>query len=301
MLLTLLAHISLWLQLLSNFWLSGFTRKPNASTLYAKPIKATAPVQGYCKNRKKPLWVVDKVLYLAAISGYGAGKVAELFNQRYSHRGCSVGKTFVYYQMKNQHYKIRTLRRSIKNKRPGSVPVNQTWGMDLTTVTLNKQQKLVLGIVDHGSRLSIALRELKSKHSDVLMLEIRQAIRQFGLPKFIRTDNEACFNSRWLNGCLKLLRIKKQTSRVACPWMNGRIERFFGTFKERLRQLDFTRCHLQTELNIYRTWYNQIRTHSNLSGLTPAEVWHGKRNKNADRVQWVSSWQGVLCGYYFPE
>lgn len=144
MLLTLLAHISLWLQLLSNFWLSGFTRKPNASTLYAKPIKATAPVQGYCKNRKKPLWVVDKVLYLAAISGYGAGKVAELFNQRYSHRGCSVGKTFVYYQMKNQHYKIRTLRRSIKNKRPGSVPVNQTWGMDLTTVTLNKQQKLVL-------------------------------------------------------------------------------------------------------------------------------------------------------------
>jgi hypothetical protein len=173
--------------------------------------------------------------------------------------------------------------------------------MDLTTVTLNKQQKLVLGIVDHGSRLSIALQELKSKHSDVLLLEICRSIRQFGFPKFIRTDNEKCFTSYMFKLALKLLGIKHQTSDIASPWQNGRIERFFGTFKEKFRQLDFSVCDLQTELDIYQAWYNQIRTHQNLAGLTPAEVWKGKRNKNAEKAQWVSAWHGVLCGYYVPE
>lgn len=272
-----------------------------AKPFYTKPISATLPVRPYCKNRKKPQWIIDKVLYLAAISGYGAGKVAELFNQRYGHNGDSVSKTFVYYQMKEKQYQIRILRRNIQNTPPKTLPVNQTWGMDLTTVTLNKQQKLVLGIIDHGSRLSITLRELKSKHSDVLLLEICQAIKQFGLPKFIRTDNEACFTSSMLKLAFKLLGIKHQTSNIACPWQNGRIERFFGTLKEKFRQLDFNHCHLQTELAIYRAWYNSVRTHSNLVGLTPAEVWKGKQNTNAEKAQWVSAWQGVLCGYYVPD
>lgn len=88
------------------------------------------------------------MLYLAAISGYGAGKVAELFNQRYGHRGESVGKTFVYNQMKKHQYRLRILRQRIKKKPATAVPINQTWGIDLTTVTLNKQQKIILGIVN---------------------------------------------------------------------------------------------------------------------------------------------------------
>ena len=140
---------------------------------------------------------MDKVLYLAAISGYGAGKVAELFNQRYGHHGDSVGKTFVYYQMKGQQYQIKVLRRHIKSKPPRTIPINQTWGMVLTTVTLSKQQKLVLGIVDHGSRLNLKLHQLTSKHSAAIMLEVVQTIRQFGFPKFIRTDNDKFFGKEF--------------------------------------------------------------------------------------------------------
>ncbi|WP_288740004.1 integrase core domain-containing protein [uncultured Rheinheimera sp.] len=297
-LLLLLLQLRALLLLLFRLFL---TTKPLKSNFYASPIKAALPAPSSCRNRKKPQWVIDKVLYLAALSGYGAGKVAELFNQRYNHHGDRVSKTFVYYQMKNQQYQIKVLRRNIKHKPPRAIPINQTWGMDLTTVTLNKQQKLVLGIVDHGSRLSIALQELKSKHSDVLLLEICRSIRQFGFPKFIRTDNEKCFTSYMFKLALKLLGIKHQTSDIASPWQNGRIERFFGTFKEKFRQLDFSVCDLQTELDIYQAWYNQIRTHQNLAGLTPAEVWKGKRNKNAEKAQWVSAWHGVLCGYYVPE
>jgi putative transposase len=194
------------------------------------------------------------------------------------------------------------LRREIKSKPPKPVPVNHTWGIDLTTVTLNAQQRLILGIVDHGSRASIALRELTSKHSDVLLREICLAIKQFGFPKYIRTDNEACFNSWWLKSGLKLLGIKKQTSDVASPWQNGRIERFFGTFKSRTTQLDFHGCTtLHSELATYRMWYNHIRTHQNVGGRTPAEVWRGKSNQHPEQAQWFSAWHGVLCGYYVPD
>ncbi|WP_164852414.1 integrase core domain-containing protein [Rheinheimera riviphila] len=244
--------------------------------------------------------MIDKVLALAAVSGYGAGKVAQLFNQRYRHSGDSVSKTFVYQQMKTQQYQIQVLRRKLKHQPPKSMPVNHSWGMDLTTVTLNPRQQLFLGIVDHGSRLNLRLQQVSSKHSAVIMLELVQTIRQFGLPKFIRHDNEACFCSHWLKLCLTLLGIKQQKSQVACPWQNGRIERFFGTFKQMFRQLDFNGCQLQHELEIYRSWYNHVRPHQNLNGLTPAEIWLGRPSKNQHHASWVSAWHGVLCGYYVP-
>ncbi|WP_414674627.1 integrase core domain-containing protein [Marinobacter sp.] len=65
---------------------------------------------------------------------------------------------------------------------------------------------------------------------------------------------------------------------MASPWQNGRIEWFFGTFKEKWRQLDVCDCpNLQTELLIYQAWYNRLRPHQNLDGLTPKEVFQGKR------------------------
>ncbi|MBK6725643.1 MAG: hypothetical protein IPG63_00020 [Xanthomonadales bacterium] len=49
---------------------------------------------------------------------------------------------------------VLALRRDIRNRVPRSVPKNCTWGLDLTTVTdMTKRQRLVLGIVDHGTRM----------------------------------------------------------------------------------------------------------------------------------------------------
>ena len=72
--------------------------------------------------------------------------------------------------------------------------------------------------------------------SATILLQFTQAIRQFGFPKQIRTDNEACFNSKLLRLAFGLLGIKHQTTEVACPWQNGRVERFFLTFKIKINQ-----------------------------------------------------------------
>ncbi len=51
----------------------------------------------YAKNRKKPEWVVDKVIYLKAIMpDNGCGSIADIFNRIHHDQNKSVSKTYVY-------------------------------------------------------------------------------------------------------------------------------------------------------------------------------------------------------------
>ena len=267
-------------------WIKSFFEKREIC-YYKRRFEALNKTQiRYAKNRKKDPWVIDKVLYIKAISNVGCGKVAEIFNQLYGHKE-TVSKTFVYEKLKAHQYDVFLLRKKIKNKQPRALPINQNWAIDLTKVKLTKQQKLVLGIIDQGSRLSLRLSELSSKHSARIMLEVVEAIRQFGFPKYIKTDNKACFKSKWMKLCLKLLGIKHQTTDIAAPWKNGRMERFFGTFKEKIKQVVFSdHVDFQSELTKYQFWYNKIRPHQNLNGLTPYEAFSGKlcRHKAAIEI-----------------
>jgi putative transposase len=223
--------------------------------------------KAYVLNSKKPAWVVEKVIYLKAIMpSNGCGSIAATFNRLYSSKNESVSKTFVYEKLKANKYQLAIIKRDIKNKPPYSIPVNRTWGVDLTKVNLSTKQKIILGIIDHTSRLNLKLQHLKSKHSANIILELVSAIRQFGFPQFIRTDNEHCFTSSFRTLGLKFLGIKHQKSDIACPWQNGRIERFFGTFKSKFKQLDWSSFYargLQVELDLFQVWYNHVRVHSN--------------------------------------
>ena len=86
---------------------------------------------------------------------------------------------------------------------------------------------------------------------------------------------------------------------VCCPWQNGRVERFFGTFKERVNQVVIESAEqLTSVLPEYRFWYNHIRPHDNLAGYTPAECWNGKTNDLRRKPTLFYEWDGVLSGYY---
>ncbi|WP_082190395.1 integrase core domain-containing protein [Frateuria defendens] len=126
------------------------------------------------------------------------------------------------------------------------------------------------------------------------------ACRHFGLPRTIRVDNEACFNSRLMKTALTLLGIRLQTTELHCPWQNGRIERFFGTFKHQLDRIAITgKDELRTKLVEFRAWYNHARPHQHLHGSTPAEAWSGIA-KSTREARFVSIWEGRLTGWFFP-
>lgn len=174
------------------------------------------------------------------------------------------------------------------------------WGIDLTQVAdAQKHQHTIFGVCEHHSRFAIILKQLPNKASITLLRCLLDAIDQFGKPQIIRTDNEAVFISRLFRFGLWFLGIRHQTTDTHCPWQNGRIERFFGTFKAKVRQILIEdAARLDEQLTTFRWWYNQVRPHQNLKGRTPAEVWLDKQPPQARHWHYVSLWNGVLTGFY---
>jgi len=194
---------------------------------------------------------------------------------------------------------ILVTRRKIKHKRPKPLPLNLIWGVDMTGKTDSTGQlHNILGIIEHQSRCCLTLKSLADKASITLLENLIAAIKFYGKPKIIRTDNEAVFTSRLFRLGLWVLGIKHQTTEVACPWQNGKVERFFGTLKQKLNQWEVGNIgDLNHSLHFFRFWYNHVRPHDYLDGSTPVEKWRGSKG-NAIRAKWFEAWDGLLGGFY---
>ena len=176
--------------------------------------------------------------------------------------------------------------------------------MDLTFKRdTQKQTHAILGVVEHHSRKSFTLEALKNKASTTLLRYLFTAFETYGKSKLIRSDNEVVFTSKLFALTLWLLGIKHQTTELHSPWQNGRVERFFGTLKQKLNQWSvdsLEQCN--HDLQIFQFWYNQVRTHNNLNGKTPEEVWLDIdvfKRKSKD-IYYFNEWQGLLAGFYHP-
>lgn len=69
------------------------------------------------------------------------------------------------------------------------------------------------------------------------------------------------------------------------------------------------KCHLDTiaatsredlaeKLWAFRLWYNHVRPHQHLYGLTPTEEWRGL-SKTHGSPTWFEAWDARLAGWYF--
>jgi transposase InsO family protein len=157
------------------------------------------------------------------------------------------------------------------------MPRNRIWGCDLLVKTDRQgQPHLALAILDHASRACLRLQRLSDKSSWTLVQELVHAVKCYGRPTFLRTDNDAVLVSRLFRLGLWLLGIRQQRIQPGCPWQNGRVERFIGTVKRELAAASIADEREMTRtLQEIRTWYNHERPHDHLQGRTPAEVWAG--------------------------
>jgi len=252
----------------------------------------------------KPTWVRQEIIRLKALMPHaGCRHIAQCFNRRFAQkRGMTVGKTFVSNVMRQSRHEIDILRRCLKNARPRPVPRNLVWGLDLTGKTaLDGQTHLVLAILEHASRAALWLEALESKSSWVLIGKLSAAIKRYGKPRSVRTDNESIFISRTFRLALWVLGIRHQRTDPSCPWQNGRVERFFGTLKDKLDRLAVDSfAALNAALIEFRFFYNHVRPHQNLGGATPAEAWAGidPHRTRFRQEYWFEAWDGLLAGYY---
>ena len=267
--------------------------------------RLAAPAPSHGRGPAKPAWVRREVIRLKALMREDGTcrAIADAFNRRFAaRRRMTVGKTFVAEAIRAHRHEILTVRRDIRNARPRRVPRNLVWAADLTgKTTHDARAHAVLCILEHASRAVLWLEALPSKSSWALLARLTQAIRRYGKPRALRTDNEAVFTSRTFRLGLLLLGIRHQRIDPHCPWQNGRVERFFGTLKRKLDRLAAdSRDALNLALGEFRFFYNHVRPHRNLDGATPAEAWAGV-NPYGLRIKgeyWFEAWDGLLKGYY---
>lgn len=253
---------------------------------------------------RKPSWVTREVIRLKVLMAHdGCRKISDTFNRLYAHdRKMTVGKSFVANVLREHQYEIAVLRRKIKHRVPSPVTRNVIWQMDLTgKATADGKQNNFLGIIDFGSRVLLTISALPRKTSVRILITLLEAIERYGTPKVISTDNEATFNSTLFRAVLFLLGIRHRKTDPHCPWQNGRIERLFGTLKQRLDLISVDSAEALSELlRDFRVWYNFVRPHQHLHGRTPAETWNGVDPFIAAPKQRIffSAWDGLLAGYY---
>jgi putative transposase len=248
----------------------------------------------------KPFWVEKEVLRLKALMpDAGCRTIAAVFNRLHAKRGMTVSKSWVAKVLKKNADNIREIRREIRKRKPRKQPKNIVWALDLTT--MSAAGKLIFGIIDHGTRACLALRELPLNSSIAILRLLLDAIELYGKPKVLRSDNGPTFTSRLFRFALFWLGIRHQRTEPMAPWQNGRIERFFGTFKRKIRAWIAEGGNVEKlyqELDVFRCWYNHVRPHQNLDGLTPAEAWDGlEKPKSRGQPRFFEEWDGNLTGF----
>ena len=253
--------------------------------------------------RRKPEWVRRRLVRLAALMpAAGCRTLALVFNRENAARGICVSKTWVADLLRAQAHAIAVERRKIRSRHDVGGPPNRVWGIDLTgRADAHGAVHAIFGIVDHGTRRVLSLTAVGNKSSWTLLGCLFLAVGRYGKPVSIRTDNESCLTSRLFRAVLKLAGIRHQRTDKHCPWQNGRIERLFGTLKERLRFWQFAgQPMLQNALDAFAVWYNEVRPHQSLEGRTPWEAWHGVDPfaRPAKRVRFFSAWDGLLVGFH---
>lgn len=261
--------LRIWRGLLSWFHRRTYVRRWTHRAAAAAPRNIFA--------QPKPPWVKKEIIRLKALMPQaGCRTVAHYFNRQWqSRRQMTVSKTYVADLCQRHQYLIYEARRTLKHRVPRPMRSNLVWGCDLLAKTdSNGRTHLALAILDHGSRACLRLRRLSDKSSWTVLQGLVQAVKRYGCPQFVRTDNEALLVSRLFRFGLWFLGIRQQRIDPGCPWQNGRVERFIGTVKRELRQEALTGDEeFDHRLTRIRQWYNHDRPHDHLQGRTPAEVW----------------------------
>ncbi len=143
------------------------------------------------------------------------------------------------------------------------VSPNEVWHLDLAVIRIVWFRYTVAALLDGYSRKLLVLKVYPGSPVSTDLINImRDAIHQFGSPRFLITDHGCQFRRRFREAVGEL-NIKTVRGRVRCPAFNGKVERFFKTFRiwQRRTLLPLSLSCIQRKLDVFCHWYNTQRPH----------------------------------------
>jgi len=145
---------------------------------------------------------------------------------------------------------------------------NALWHTDWTECPFTNKQ--LIAFIDDHSRFIVHAEYFENATTENTILAFANAISRYGTPENILTDNGVQFHihGKFEEFC-KLKGIKHILGRVHHPQTNGKIERWFGTYK--MEYDERFSC-----MEDFLKFYNEVRIHQGINYTTPL-----KRYKSA--------------------
>lgn len=148
---------------------------------------------------------------------------------------------------------------------------NMLWHTDWTVCPFTGFQ--LIAFIDDYSRYIVHAEYFTNATTENTVLAFARAIKQNGKPDAVLTDNGVQFNVHGLfEEFCNRNKIKHILGRVHHPQTNGKIERWFGTYKQEFKEGEDT-------LNSFVKFYNEERLHQGINYATPLQRY--KSNINA--------------------
>ena len=145
-----------------------------------------------------------------------------------------------------------------------------------------------LTVIDEYTReaLCVAVRS-KMNANDVLDV-LFDLILKRRKPKFIRSDNGPEFIAKHLQTWLRKVGIEPIQIYPGSPWENGYNERFNGTLRNEVLNVEwfYTVHQAQTAINVWLRQYNHIRPHHGLNMRPPVPETLIEKSKNTGIENW---------------
>jgi len=144
---------------------------------------------------------------------------------------------------------------------------NMLWHTDWTNCPFTGKQ--LIAFIDDHSRFIVHAEYFENATTENTILAFQNAIHKYGKPENILTDNGTQFTpARGVKGPFTQWcedqGIKHILGRVHHPQTNGKIERWFGTYK-----LEYDKRF--SCLDEFVKFYNEMRIHQGINFITPLE------------------------------
>lgn len=185
----------------------------------------------------------------------------------------------------------RRPRRRVASSRPRPLPAtgaNQVWAYDFVfDACANGQQLKCLTVIDEFTRECLAIDVAGSIRSGRVIDVLSRLVSVHGAPKYLRSDNGPEFVSR------RVLKWLTQEAHIDTafidpgkPWQNGSNESFNGKFRDECLAMQWFKNRIDAKILIeeFRRQFNEVRPHSSLGKLTPAEFKQQLSTTNPERA-----------------
>lgn len=157
--------------------------------------------------------------------------------------------------------------------------VNQVWAVDITYINMGRSHIYLTAIIDWHSRYLVGWELSDTLDTAPVLAAVKRAIRQYGKPEIINSDQGSQFTSDEYTGYLKSEGIRQSMDGKGRWVDNVVIERWFRSLKiERIYSYEYlTPKELRTGIREYIHEYNTERPHQTHGYLTPYQIFLGEQ------------------------